>query len=183
MALHVLHPQVLNVIDKMFWIIFQWSWQVGDVPEERKRENFTPFSMKEKREDLGNYRSVSLHLIPRKVLETVLLESIFEHMKDKKMIWTSQHEFTKGISFLTNLIAFQNEVTILVDKRRVVDVVYLDFNKASDTVSLNIIDKLKKHGLHNPQVRWTENWLNDPAQWVVISGTKCSWRPVLYLRG
>ena len=28
-------------------------------------------------------------------------------------------------------------------------------------------------------MRWTENWLNGPAQRVVVSGAMSSWRPVM----
>jgi len=60
-----------------------------------------------------------------------------------------------------------------------VDVVYLDFSKAFDTVSHNIfLGKLRKCGLDEWSVRWIENWLNGRTQWVVISGTESSWRPV-----
>lgn len=49
---------------------------------------------------------------------------------------------------MTNLVAFYNEVTSLVDKWKAVDVVYLKFNKAFDTISHNnIMDKLIKYGL------------------------------------
>jgi len=59
------------------------------------------------------------------------------------------------------------------------DVVYLDFSKAFDTVSHNILlGKLRKCGLDEWSVRWIENWLNGRAQRVVISGTQSSWRPV-----
>jgi len=60
-----------------------------------------------------------------------------------------------------------------------VDVVYLDFSKAFDTVSHNILlGKLRKCGLDEWSVRWIENWLNSRTQRVVISGTESSWRPV-----
>jgi len=60
-----------------------------------------------------------------------------------------------------------------------VDVVYLDFSKAFDTVSCNILlGKLRKCGLDEWAVRWIENWLNGRAQRVVIGGTESSWRPV-----
>jgi len=59
------------------------------------------------------------------------------------------------------------------------DVVYLDFSKAFDTVSHNILlGKLRKCGLDDWSVRWIENWLNGRTQRVVISGTESSWRPV-----
>ena len=66
-----------------------------------------------------------------------------------------------------------------VDEGRAVDVVYLDFSKAFDTISHNIlIGKLRKCGLEESSVRWVENWLNGRAQRIVISGTESSWRPV-----
>ncbi|PKU46099.1 rna-directed dna polymerase from mobile element jockey-like [Limosa lapponica baueri] len=66
-----------------------------------------------------------------------------------------------------------------VDEGRTVDIVYLDFIKAFETISHNIrIDKLKKCGLDERTVRQIENWLNGRAQGVVISGTESSWRPV-----
>jgi len=38
---------------------------------------------------------------------------------DKSMIRSSQRSFTKGKSYLTNLITFYNEISGLVDKGRV----------------------------------------------------------------
>jgi len=59
------------------------------------------------------------------------------------------------------------------------DVVYLDFSKAFNTLSHNILPgKLRKCGLDEWSVRWIENWLNGRTQRVVISGAESSWRPV-----
>ncbi|GAB0203289.1 mitochondrial enolase superfamily member 1 [Grus japonensis] len=86
--------------------------------------------------------------------------------------------FTKGKSCLTNVIAFYDGMTSWVDEGRAVNV-YLNFSKAFDTVSHNILTgKLRKGGLDEWTVRWIENWLNVRAQRVVISGTESSWRPV-----
>lgn len=42
---------------------------------------------------------------------SLILETVFWHKKEKKII-SSQHEFTKGKSFLITLINFFNEITI-----------------------------------------------------------------------
>jgi len=61
-----------------------------------------------------------------------------------------------------------------------VDVVYLNFSKAFNTVSHNILlGKLRKCGLEEWSVRWIENWLNGRTQRVVISGNESSWRLVI----
>ena len=69
--------------------------------------------------------------------------------------------------------------TSWVDEGRAVDVVYLDFSKAFDTVSHDILlGKLGKCGLDEWSVKWIENWLNGRTQRAVVSGAESSWRPV-----
>jgi len=73
---------------------------------------------------------------------------IIKQVEEKKVIRSSQHGFTKGKSRLANLIAFYDGMTGWVDEGGAVDVVYLDFSKAFDTVSYNILlGKLRKCGL------------------------------------
>jgi len=73
-------------------------------------------------------------------------------------------------------------MTSWVDEGRPVNVVYLDFSKAFDAISHNILTgKLMKSGLDewtDWTVRWIENWLNGRTQRVAISGAESSWRPV-----
>jgi len=55
---------------------------------------------------------------------------------------------------LTNLIAFYEDVTKWIGDSKAVDVVYLDFSKAYDTVSHSILAaKLRKCGLNDQVVR------------------------------
>ena len=97
-------------------------------------------------------------------------------MQDNRGIRPSQHGFTKGRSCLTNLISFYDLVTHLVDKGKAVDVVYLGFSKAFDTVSHSILlHKLAAHGLDRYTLGWVRNWLKGWAQRVVVNGVKSSW--------
>ncbi|KAK4826324.1 hypothetical protein QYF61_007409 [Mycteria americana] len=55
----------------------------GEVPEDWKKVHVIPTFKKGKKEDPGNYRLVSLTLIPGKVMEQLILETISKHTKDK----------------------------------------------------------------------------------------------------
>ena len=100
-------------------------------------------------------------------------------MKDKQGIRPSQHGFMKGRSCLANLISFYDQVTCLLDEGKAVDVIYLDFSKAFDTVPNSILlEKLAAHGLDGTALRWIKNWLNGQAQRVVVNGVKSTWWPV-----
>jgi len=93
------------------------------VPEDRKKANVTPAFKKGKKEDTENYRWVSLTLIPGKVMEHLILETISRHVNNRKILRSSQHGFKKTHSCLTNLISFCDKMTSLVHERRAVDIV------------------------------------------------------------
>ncbi|GAB0207759.1 mitochondrial enolase superfamily member 1 [Grus japonensis] len=138
-----------------------------------------PIHKKGWKEDPGNYRPVSLTSVPGKIMEQIILSAITWHVQDNQVIRPSQHGFMKGRSCLTNLISFYDKVTRLVDEGKAVDVVYLDFSKALDTVSDSILlEKLAAHGLNGHMHCWVKNWLDGPAERVVVNGVKSSWRPV-----
>ena len=110
-------------------------------------------------------RPVILTSIPGKVMEQLTLHAIPKHVKDKMVVRSSQHGFTKGKSCLTSLRAFCDGMTRWAEEGRAVDVVSLGFGKAFDTVSHKIlIGKLRKCKLDEQTGRWTENWLNGKAQ-------------------
>lgn len=104
-------------------------------------------------------------------------------MKEKKVIGSGQHEFTKAKLCLTNMTAFKDEMTGWLNKGRAVDTVYFDFSKPFSTVFHNIlIQKLITYRLGQWTVRRTENRLNFQVQRVVISDTKSLKSEVLHLK-
>ena len=89
-----------------------------------------------------------------------ILSALTRQEKDNQGIRPSQHGFMKGRSCLTNLI-FYDQVTCLVDERKAVGIIYLDFSKAFDTVPHRILlEKPAAHGLDGCTLCWVKNWLN-----------------------
>ncbi|CAM4641641.1 unnamed protein product [Lepidochelys kempii] len=96
-----------------------------------------------------------------------------EERDQEQSAWIHQ-----GKVCLTNVIAFYDEITGSVNEGKAVDMLFLDFSKAFDTVSHSILVKLKKYGLDGCTTRWVESWLDCRAQRVVINGSMSSWQPV-----
>lgn len=61
------------------------SWQSVEVPEDCEKAKVTPIFKQSKKKEPGNHRPVKLALVPGKMMEQILLEAIYKHMKDKKV--------------------------------------------------------------------------------------------------
>lgn len=69
-------------------------------------------------------------MVPGKIMEQILLETVLRHME------RIGDDFTKSKSYLRN---FFGEVIALVEKGGVTDIIHLDLCKAFDTVLHDIL--------------------------------------------
>ncbi|PKU49455.1 rna-directed dna polymerase from mobile element jockey-like [Limosa lapponica baueri] len=157
MGLRGMHPRVLReLVEVLTTLLFHHlpafpCWLNRELPVDWKTASVMPIYKKGWKEDPGNYRPVSLASVPGKVMEKIILSAITQHVQD-------------------------NQVICLVDEGKAVDVVYLDFSKAFDTVSHRmLLEKLAACGLGGHTLRWVKNWLDGQARRVVVNGVESSW--------
>jgi len=154
----------------------------GAVPQGWKIANVTPIFKKGTKLDSGNYRPVSLTSHIGKLIESLIRDTMINHLSQNRLINESQHGFTfrHKKSCLTNLLEYLEYVVNQIDAGDPVDVIYLDFQKAFDKVPhRRLLQKLRAHGITGSIINWIENWLADREQRVVINGIRSRFTAVI----
>jgi len=85
--------ELAEELAKPLSITYQQSWLTGEVPDDWRTANMTPIYKKCQKEDAGNYRPVSLTLVPGKVMERFIFSVLIGHVKHNQGIRPSQHGF------------------------------------------------------------------------------------------
>ena len=159
-------------------LLLNLSLQSGTVPDMWKHANVIPVFKKGDKNQISNYRPVSLLSITSKVLERAILnkfqDRIFNHINK------CQHGFTRGRSTETQLLSVLNDINVALDNGIQTDVIYLDFSKAFDSVSHQLLThKLKLFGFSGILLNWFANYLHNRYQRVVIEGQSSNCLPAI----
>ncbi|KAF2347243.1 Reverse transcriptase domain [Trinorchestia longiramus] len=166
---HRILKETAEVISEPLTNIFNRSLKTGTVPDDWKRANVTPIFKKGNKQIPNNYRPISLTSVISKTIERLLKVRITKHLNDQKLINDNQHGFREKRSWLTNLLDLFGEVNCIYDRKKAVDLVYLDFQKAFDKVPHErLMAKVEAHRIRGNYSRWIRNWLTSRTQRVVI---------------
>ena len=139
----------------------------------------TPIHKKGDRGNPGNYRPVSLTAVTCKILESIIREKIMDHMVTNRLFCDEQHGFVPGRSCMTQLLTCIDDWTAELDVGNPLDAVYLDFQKAFDTVPhQRLIYKVESYGIGKSIVDWIRDFLTDRRQRVALNGHFSQWSDV-----
>ena len=160
-------------------IIFNKSIAESDLPESWKEAHVKPIFKKGRRTDPGNYRPISLTSVICKVMESIIRDSIVDHIMENNLFCDNQHGFVPGRSCITQLLCCIEEWSKMLDLGLPVDIIYLDFRKAFDAVPhQRLIEKLKSFGISGNLLEWLKCFLIGRKQRVVIGEEQSSWSEV-----
>lgn len=156
-------------------IVFMKSLNEACLPDDWKNAAVVPIHKSGPRNDVANYRPISLTCVACKVLEHILYSSIVEHMNRYCLFNPRQHGFRRGLSCVTQLTEFTHDLAYALDRRLSIDCVFLDFRKAFDTVPHSLlIGKLNSYNINPQVVSWVSEYLRQRSQFVVVSGSQSS---------
>ena len=111
------------------------------------------------------------------MLERLVYDNIIDFLRDKMS--KCQHGFLKNRSCLSQLLLSYAYVNEQLTKSHSVDVVYLDFRKAFDTVCHNeLLYKLWRLGGTGPLWLWFKEYLSNSVHYVCLNNVNFSMLPV-----
>ncbi len=125
----------------------------------------------------GNYRPISLTSVIGKMLAHNN-NKIVRYLESYSLIRDSQHGFRYKRSCLYNFLTFYNDLFSVHDITRSLDIVYLDFQKAFHKVPHKLMFNVKQLEIASNVHNWTENWLRNRKQRLVINGAASDWTTV-----
>ena len=150
-------------------LLFRLSLANGEIPEDWRTATVSPIFKKGSRAEASNYRPVSLTCILCKCMEKIVREKVMNHLLDNNLITKEQHGFVPGKSCTTQLLEVLDEWTEILDDGGSIDAVYMDFQKAFDTVPhRRLLEKIKAHGITGKICDWIEAFLRNRRQRVVV---------------
>ena len=160
-------------------IIFSQSMSTATVPSDWRTANVTPIFKKNDRSNPSNYRPISLTSICCKVMERIIYHSIMKHLQDHHILNQCQYGFRQGYSCEAQLASVLDDILHDLDHLKQVDLIFLDFCKAFDTVPHSrLLLKLSLYGIQNNVNLWIQSWLTQRVQRVVVNGSHSTWLSV-----
>ena len=165
---------------KSLCILFNMSLRLRKVPKQWKKANIVPIHKKDERNEIKNYRPVSLLSVVGKIMERIVFKYCYNFFKDNFVISVNQSGFLPGRSTVTQLLEVHHEFCKAVDEGKEIRVIFLDISKAFDRVwHRGLLYKLKKSGIRGGLLEWFKNYLSDRLQRVIINGQVSEWLEIL----
>jgi hypothetical protein len=123
------------------------------------------------RTDLNNYRPISILSVTSKIIERHVHDSFLCYLSDNSLLSDAQSGFRKNNSCFTCLSSMINEWYSSINDDKLVGCVTLDFKKAFDVLSHEIIlKKLELYGCDKLVLSWFTSYLSHRSQSVHVNG-------------
>ena len=150
------------------------SFSAGVFPSALKVSKVIPvFKNKGSPLEVSNYRPISLLSNIEKIYEKVMYTRLMDFLNRFKQIYSRQFGFRKAHSTVNTLINIVERIRGSLDKGEFACGVFVDLQKAFDTVDHEILlAKLNHYGVRGIANTWFKSYLSDRSQFVCLSNHK-----------
>ena len=157
-----------EALAKPLSIMFKLVYNTGIILTEWKLANVVPVFKKDDKENVENYRPISLTCICGKEMERIMYDELY--CRTINLIDNRQHGFLRNKSCVINMNTLVESISTTVMENLPTDIIYFDFAKAFDTVDHDLIlNKLKfQYHIDARMLKFFKNYLSNRSQRVVL---------------
>ena len=149
------------------------SFSKGQCPSFLKISSIIPIYKNDSKLKVSNYRPISLLSNVNKILEKLMFQRLYSFLENNKSIYDLQFGFRRKHSTNHALLSMTQQIQENIDKGNIAIGVFVDFQKAFDTVNHKILlRKLEHYGIRGVANDWLSSYLSNRQQYVSIGDIK-----------
>ena len=168
----VLIKNIADIIAFPLSILYNKCVSAGYFPDSLKIAKVIPIYKKGIKDNIENYRPISILPILSKIFEKVIKTRISSFIENTNIINNIQFGFRNNMSTIDAVNALIEEVTDNLDSKLKCSMVSLDLSKAFDTIDHNIlINKLSNIGLRGVCLKLMKSYLFNRKQQVIFNNS------------
>ena len=159
--------------------IFKNSIKDSVHPEIWKVGMVIPAFKKSIKSNRTSYRPLTMLNLNSKILESVVCDSLDNHLSEEEILHPNQWGFKKGISTESLLLNLTEKWKKAPDHGYKIGIIFADFKKAFDTVEHTVLkSKLLAARISGKFHDWLISYISDRSQYVLINGKRSGLRIV-----
>ena len=147
--------------------VFKVSIEQGIFPDSLKIAKVTPIFKSGDKDNVSNYRPISILPVFSKVLERIMYNKVYNHLDSKGLLYEKQFGFQRNISTEHAILQLTRDITDSFEKRECTLGVFIDLSKAFDTADHQIlIKKLQYYGINGTALECFKIYLSNRKQYI-----------------
>ena len=170
-ARHVIAPYLSRLLNFVF--------TEGIFPRNCKTARITPIYKSGAKEEMNNYRPISILTCFAKIIEKILLVRLSSFFKKHNVIYENQYDFQSNISTSHAMLDVVTSSYDNIDDHFYTELAFVDLKKAFNTVSHNILlTKLNNYGIRGVAYTLIRSYLDNRQQLVSINQSQSNLKPI-----
>ena len=166
-----INPRVVKYVSaeifKPLKFVINLSVRQGQVPEKLKIARVVPVFKEGDRENVSNYRPISVLTCFSKIYEKIMYNRLYKHLEDNNILFNKQFGFQAKNSTEHAALVLSDSILTAFEKNEFLLSIFIDLSKAFDTVDHEIlIKKLENYGVRNTNLKWFKSYLSKRKQFV-----------------
>ena len=156
----IILKQFKKLLSKPLANLINLSFSTGLFPKILKQAKIIPIFKKGDQQDCNNYRPISLLSNISKIIEKLVHRQLYGFLEFNNYLYTNQFGFRNLHSTNHALITITEKIRKAIDNGEITCGVFLDLQKAFDTVDHEILlSKLEHYGMRGVPLKWFKTFL------------------------